>query len=434
MRASSEPPGGVRWLPGPQNVRLQRDVSWSFGGNVAYALSQWLILIAFARWLPLESVGRFALALAIVTPVMALSNLSLRTVQATDAAREHSFALYLMIRAVTGGVMLVLVIALTLVSVPELLSLVVLVAGFKLLESLGDIAHGYAMVRQRIDRVGWSKIVRALIVAPVTLVFVKATGSLGGGVTGMNVGMALALIVYDWPLVRRLQAGDPAQFTGRNPDRQHYHEALGVVWRALPLGLGAALIALQPSTPRYLLAVTEGERGLAVFAATAYLMTLGVLVSNALGESTVASLARASLNRDQPEFVAILRRVVVAAGVVGGAGLVAAATIGTPAIGAIYGSDFADHSLTVLIGLATALAMIASSLGYALLALHRFRSQFSAAAAAVVSTVIVSIALIPPLGVRGAAAALCVGFMVQGGISLVFVRAGIRTMGRPSVP
>lgn len=55
-----------------------------------------------ARQAP-QTVGEFALALAITAPVVIGAGLSLRGVQATDAASEYHFGNYLLLRLLTTG-------------------------------------------------------------------------------------------------------------------------------------------------------------------------------------------------------------------------------------------------------------------------------------------------------------------------------------------
>ena len=63
-----------------------------------FAASQWTLLILIAKLGNSVMLGQYALALAIVTPVMQFSHLNLRAVLATDAGETHPFGDYLAVR------------------------------------------------------------------------------------------------------------------------------------------------------------------------------------------------------------------------------------------------------------------------------------------------------------------------------------------------
>src|SRR4051794_16358727 len=70
----------------PDNrLSLRANFTWTFVGNVIYAACQWGMLVVLAKVARPETVGNFALALAVTAPVIMLTNLQLRAVQATDA-------------------------------------------------------------------------------------------------------------------------------------------------------------------------------------------------------------------------------------------------------------------------------------------------------------------------------------------------------------
>src|SRR5688500_18644573 len=67
---------------------LRSNFAWTLTGNIGYAACQWGMLVLLAKMGSTEMVGQFALALAILTPILGFTNLQLRSVQATDARRD----------------------------------------------------------------------------------------------------------------------------------------------------------------------------------------------------------------------------------------------------------------------------------------------------------------------------------------------------------
>ena len=83
-----------------KGLALRANFSWTFAGNLVYAVSQWAMLTVLAKLGTPKMVGQFALGLAIATPVITFTNLALRQAQATDARAEYHFGDYLALRLI----------------------------------------------------------------------------------------------------------------------------------------------------------------------------------------------------------------------------------------------------------------------------------------------------------------------------------------------
>src|ERR1700722_7457738 len=62
---------------------LRWNFSWTFVGNIIYSACQWAILVVLAKIGNAEMVGQYGLAMAVATPILALSTLQLRAVLTT---------------------------------------------------------------------------------------------------------------------------------------------------------------------------------------------------------------------------------------------------------------------------------------------------------------------------------------------------------------
>src|SRR5437868_13818516 len=79
-------------------ISLRRNFAFTLAGNALYAACQWGILVVLAKLGSPAIVGKYALAMAVCSPVILFSNLQLREIQATDARRDHAFGDYLALR------------------------------------------------------------------------------------------------------------------------------------------------------------------------------------------------------------------------------------------------------------------------------------------------------------------------------------------------
>ena len=80
---------------------LRADFSWMFVGNAVYAGGQFATLMLLAKLVRPELVGRYALGLAVVYPVMMFANLQLRAVFTSDIRQQVSFGYYVGLRMLT---------------------------------------------------------------------------------------------------------------------------------------------------------------------------------------------------------------------------------------------------------------------------------------------------------------------------------------------
>ncbi|PYV40913.1 MAG: hypothetical protein DMG06_18790, partial [Acidobacteria bacterium] len=160
-----------------RGLSIPANFLWSLTGNVTYALTQWGIVIALAKWTNAFMIGQFSLGLAIATPVLMFTNLQLRVVQASDARRLYSFGEYLGLRMVTTlmGLVIIAVIAFASGYHPRTAMVILAVGAAKAVESLSDAYYGLFQLDERLDRVGKS-------------MMLKGVASMAGLCSGLLIG------------------------------------------------------------------------------------------------------------------------------------------------------------------------------------------------------------------------------------------------------
>ncbi len=131
-------------------LSLRANFSWTFAGNVIASGCGWAMLVALAKLGTAETVGRFALGLAVTTPVILFSNLQLRTIQATDAERKYPFRDYFGLRLVMLALALAGIVGIVFFSSyqPELALTVIVIGVGKGIDAVSDVIYG--LLQQRI--------------------------------------------------------------------------------------------------------------------------------------------------------------------------------------------------------------------------------------------------------------------------------------------
>lgn len=413
--------------PGPQPLSLTRNFLWTLLGNGVYMGCQWGMLVALAKLGTPDMVGQFALGLAVTAPVFLLTNLQLRAVQVTDVGGSYAFGHYLGLRVLTTAAAIAITIALALTGgYPDGTASIVIALGVaKAIESVSDMFGGLSQLRERMDLIAKSLLIKGPASLAAFVVTTWLTRSVLWGVLALAAVWMAVLIAYDAAAIRpRADAG-----SGPAPVMPRWERApmSALAWLALPLGVTMALTSLGTNIPRYVIQHSMGERALGIFAALAYTMTAGTAVVGALGQSASSRLARHFAHGEIAEFRALVGKLVACGVALGAACVLVAVTAGSRVLRLLYTPEYAEHGdLFVLLTCAAAVGYVASFLGYAVTAARCFRAQSPLFAIVGAWTALACSWLIPRYGLSGAGWALVSSAVLQLCGSLVLVARATR--------
>ena len=415
----------------PRRV-LFSNVAWMLVGNVAYGFSQWALLVALAKIGTIDMVGNFALAVAIVLPVLMFSSLSLRSIQITDYHCSYRFLEYVSLRLLMVCLSLVFILVFGLIagySHAFLLS-TLLIAGGKAFEYISDLPYGLLQQREDMAGVAISMTLRGILSVAALSIGVSLTHSLVWGSAGLLVVSAAVLFGYDIPKTladrkTRLSSvirESVAYFRSLPPNRGDLR-----LWKlaltGLPMGLVLMVVSLNLNIPRYFIQRHLGMAELGIFSAIATLLAAGSVVTNAVGQAAAPRLAKYFLAGNKRGFGILLTAIVASSLGLGVLGFVGALFFGRQAMAIIYRPEYSTRQdvLVWLMG-ASGFFYLGSTLGYAVTAVRCFAPQLPLFIAAAVTTAIGCFALVPRFGLRGAAIAILISGVVQciGGAYLLY--------------
>jgi O-antigen/teichoic acid export membrane protein len=417
-------------VPHSQPLTLRSNFSWTFAGNVIYAACQWGMLVVLTKLGNPEMVGEFALGFAVTAPVIIFTNLSLRSVQATDAKYEYNFSDYLGLRIVSSGLaLLTIAFIIHLVNYSWETALVVFLVGVaKVIESISDVYYGLLQQHERMDRVAVSLMIKGPLSLLLLSIGVYSSGSIVWGTAGLVVAWAIVLVSYDIPNgTRLLHHVSPASTTQQNPLRleavlqfRGRMTVLGrLLWLTLPLGFVAMLHTLSISIPRYLIEGYLGHHDLGIFSALAYLIVAGNIVVGALSNSASPRLAQYYVAGDRIAFQTLLLKLTGLGALLGGTAIVVALVAGKQLLTILYQPEYAQHTgLLVQLMIAAAISYTFYFLADAMIASRYFRIQVPMYVLVNVISAIACFWLIPLFGLQGAAIALIITASCQSILSL----------------
>jgi O-antigen/teichoic acid export membrane protein len=403
---------------------LFSNIAWMLVGNVAYGFSQWALLVTLAKIGTIEMVGNFALALAVVLPILMFSSLSLRSLQITDHHGSYRFREYVSLRLLTLVLSLLFILGFGLVSgysTPVLAS-TMLIAGAKALEYVSDLLYGVLQQKEDMSGIAISMALRAVLSVAALSIGVSLTRSLVWGASGLVLASGTVLVAYDIPktftnradqIGRRLREG-LQHIRGLVSKGGGQRRLWKLAVTGLPMGFVLMMVSLNINIPRYFIERHLGMAELGIFSAIATLMGAGGVVTNALGQAAAPRLAKYFVAHDRRGFSILLSAIVLASLGLGILGFAGALLFGRQGMALIYRPEYSTRQdvLVWLMG-ASGFFYLGSTLGYAVTAVRCFTPQLPLFAGAAAATAVGCIVLVPRFGLRGAAIAILLSSLVQ---------------------
>jgi O-antigen/teichoic acid export membrane protein len=381
----------------PAPLSLRRNFGWVLTGNLVYAACQWGMLVVLAKLTSPVLVGRFALGLAIATPVFMFANLHLSQAQATDARREYRFADYRGLRILSNLAAILFICVWVIVGRYDTATtwVVLLVAATKAVESGSDVFHGLFQQRECMNLSALSVMLRGVLSLAVFGCVVAVTRRLDVGLVGVLLAWTAVLILFD--------SRNGARFGAIRPTFNW--PVLGrLAWLVLPLGVVSGLGSLGSELPRFFLNSAHGEAELGLFAAVASLSRVGTLFSMAMSRSAAPRLARLHADGAMRQFVRLLAKLMALGFLVGCAGVLGSLFFGERFLAIAFGPEYAEKTGVLMwVMLAMGLVTTGTFLGTAVTAARRFPVQMAIHAGKILVAAAICHLLVPRYGSLAAA-------------------------------
>jgi len=407
---------------------LRADFSWMFVGNAIYAGGQFLTLMLLAKLVSPELVGQYALGLAIVYPVMMLTNLQLRTVMTSGARQQAHFGHYLSLRFLTTSVGLVIIFVITrALGYSGNLTAVVLSVGVAYaIETISDVYYARLQLHDRMAEISKSLIARALLSVLGLAVITYISRSVLYGITGIALARAIVLFGYD--ICGRTQGLDgQSKWFSRTEelaprfDLRMHRELL---WVSLPLGVVVLLTTLNSSVPSYFIKQALGDRDLGIFTAIGFVISVGNMAVVSLGQSAFTRLARLYAASNLVAFGSLLAKLLAFGAALGVGGMIISKVAGREILTIVFRPEYAERAdLLPWIMAVGGVLFMAQFLGFGLTAAGYYNSQVVLNILANLTLFVACYWLVARQGLLGATLAMLIAASVQlVGSALVLMR------------
>jgi len=403
-----------------------------FVGNSIYAGGQFAMLVLLAKLVRPELVGQYALGLAVVYPVMMLTNLQLRAVVTSDARPQTHFGYYLSLRLLTTSLALVIIFAITQVLGYswELKGVFLMVGAAYAIETISDVYYARLQLHDKMDGIAKSLIARGLLSTLGLAVATYVSGSLPWGLAGVVLARAIVLFGYD---IRERTHGlsGRSKWFSRNEEltpRFDLRVHRELLWLSLPLGIVVLLTTLNSTVPAYFIKHALGERDLGIFTAIGFVISVGNMAVVSLGQSAFTRLARSYASGNVAVFGSLLAKLLAFGGILGVCGMIVSKLAGREILTILFRPEYAERAdlLPWMMAAGGALFM-AQFLGFGMTAAGYYNSQVMLNILANLSLLVACYWLVASHGLLGAIVAMLIATTVQlAGSALVLV-LGVRT-------
>jgi O-antigen/teichoic acid export membrane protein len=418
---------------GRRKLSLRRNFAWNFGGVSLYNLSQWILLLVLARLSDPASVGQFSLMLAISAPVFLTVGLNLRTVQATDAARQWRLEEYLVLRQVLN------VIATAVTIVAGLLfglhgwdlAALAVVCVAKSLEAGSQVLYGYFQLRERLDLVSRSLLARAIAGPALFLLGFWSTKQLAVAAAGLAIGWGAAQVLLDQRNARMLSRLDGDHSLGRL-GTVRWSRVVALARKAAPLGLDQGVSSLCANIPRYLIKALIGSAHLGVYASQAYLAQVISMITSAMATVFVPRMAVYYHQGRRRAFVRMLLILVLFGLIVLAIAVTFAVFLGAAFIRLTLGADYVNQPLLIALMVGAGATTLQRNLCKTMEASQSFGNYLLVDSITAAAILVSAVPLIQAYGILGAAYSIIIGFSIGSVAVLVAMLGVMRRMPSPS--
>ena len=325
---------------------IKKDYTWNTIGVFTQNAISPLLLIVVTRINGIFDSGLFSFAFSVAIIFWVIGMWGGRTYQVSDVKREFSHHSYVMVRVLLAFVMVIG--ALIFVGVNHYdtakSSIVIVLVLFKVLESIADAVYGVMQVHDRLYVTGKSLTYKALGGFGVFAAIDFATHSVLLGSLGIVLVNIILIIFYDIRVVRKLAI---VAIIPRHLN-QIVKSAVRIMMRTWPVFVVVFLSMFSLNTPRYFIDMYHPEE-VGYFGILAMPITLIALTMAFILQPKVVHLSKLYEKREYNVFNQTVNKIMLVTVGIGVVVLLVAYVIGVPVLELVFGIDFSQYQLPLMI-------------------------------------------------------------------------------------
>ncbi|MFV5508746.1 polysaccharide biosynthesis C-terminal domain-containing protein [Acinetobacter sp. 197] len=382
-------------------LNILNRAKWLLGGNLIFSLSQWLIMIMIARLASKENLGQYALALAIVLPIYALTNLQLRPLFILDdnGKRKYNYSNFYYLRLLSSfiGILICIIFGFY---YNEILLILLIVAGIKFLESLSDIIYAFYNSKDKTYLISKSLLLKGM--GGVLACFL--------GLTYFNFNWAIFFILLNYFLIWYFLDN---KFILKTKEISQKKLNFKILNQAIPMGVTLGLVTLQSSIPRIFLNNYESTELVGILSVLSYFVVIGSIFINSICQYLSPKIVKFWIN-DIKGFIKNYIFMQVISLLFGFFVLFFCYFFGNIILNLVYGEKFIEYGKELNLIMFSGIFLYLSTVnGFTLTSIGYIGKQVYIFSFIVLTTLLSSYILIPRLGIDGAIYSMVIAYFTQ---------------------
>lgn len=332
----------------------RRDYFWNTVGVFTQNAISPLLLIAVTRINGVYDSGVFSFAFATALIFGIIAVWGGRTYQVSDLKQEFSYHSYVLVRLITGVLVLVGSVIFCFVNGYDFTktAIILLFVVFKIAESIADVLYGVLQVKGKLFESGISLFAKAALGALAFILTDLVTNSLIWSTVSLISINILIFISYDLSRARKVGYRVPMMMGALE---KHISEAVVIIKRCAPIAAVLLLTMFSLNIPRYFLDIHHPSE-VGYFGIIAMPITVLALVITFLLQPKIVLLTELFSNQNYDELGHTIRGIIMLILLVGLTGIVTVYYIGIPTLDIIFGLRFEPYLSALIILMVGAMA------------------------------------------------------------------------------
>jgi O-antigen/teichoic acid export membrane protein len=353
---------------------MKKDYFWNTLGIFAQNAISPLLLVAITRINGIYDSGIFSFAFSVAIIFWTFGMWGGRTYQVSDVKNRFSHRSYIMVRLVLSVFMLIGAILFSVVNHYDTTKSAIIVALvlFKVIESISDAVYGILQVNGRLYKVGKSLLYKAILGFGAFIIIDTITGSILLSSLAIVVANILIVLAYDLRVARKLE-NIHIPFSQVSA---YTKKAFSIMKECAPVFAVAFLVVFSLNIPRYFIDMYHSEQ-VGYFGILAMPITLIALFMSFVLQPNVVGLSKLYNDGEYKKFNNIVKKLTLVTLGIGLVVLIGAYLIGVPALNLVFGVDFGDYKVALMVmiigGIVNAFVSIFINI---LIVMRHFKAQF----------------------------------------------------------
>ncbi|MCI8465144.1 MAG: lipopolysaccharide biosynthesis protein [Lachnospiraceae bacterium] len=398
---------------------MKKQVFWNTLGSTVYSFISMLFTIFVTRVLGDTENGIFTIALTTSQVLIAVGYFEVRTFQVSDSRNLYCFQDYLSLRAITCALMLLVSLGYAALHLEQIHVATVMFAMclVKVLEAFGDVYEAMYQKKERLDLSGKIICFRTLFAAAAFVMVLWTVKSLEAAAAAMVLATGLGVFFLDMFPMRYFE-------TDRRPFK--WDRLPSLIKSCFPLFVSSFMSMYIINASRYAIKGTMDYRYQTYYGAVFMPVAAINLMTGFVLKPLLTRQAACWNGKQIPEFICILRRIVLAVVCCLFVALSAAWFLGIPVLEMLYGIELSSYKTELLILTAGGGAFaISTALYYSLTVMRKQRHIFFSYGIVFVETWLLSHWMTVQWGIRGASLSYILSMALLDLFFYIGVRKGI---------